>query len=136
MKNFFSGLRIFSIICLFLGFCASKISAIPLYNRYDPYPIYNVFGSDKYYAPRDKSQFIVQLSPFYQTSSGARDYDGGKVPEGDMLGRWNMFGLFYGYTYQRDALPILSPPAYTYFPKEIPASPASRIALTANFAGT
>ncbi len=70
--------------------------ATPLNNVFDTHPIYTVFGADKYYKERDKGEIRIQLSPFYQQTSTSRDKDGIKVANGDRLGLWNMFGIFYG----------------------------------------
>ncbi len=84
------------ILFLFSTFFISTITSTPIYNRYEQFAIYNVFGTDKFYERRDKFEMAIQLSPFYQHASGARDEDGKKVPEGDMFGQWSMFGLFHG----------------------------------------
>lgn len=105
MKYFFSILKIYILSILFLIFCVPKISSTPINNRYDPFAIYSVYGTDKFYSPRSGLEFLCQLSPFYQTASGARDKDGKKVAEGDIFrreadgggaiyGGWNMYGLY------------------------------------------
>ncbi len=68
----------------------------PLNNVFDTQPLYNVFGLDKFYKERDKGEIRLHISPFYQSGSTARNDDGIKVPAGDRLGKWNMFGIFFG----------------------------------------
>jgi len=60
---------------------------------------HSFLGTDKYYTKKDSFSFNIALSPFYQHSSGARDENGLKVHEGDMYGKWNMLGLFFGHKY-------------------------------------
>ncbi|MCF7799471.1 hypothetical protein K9L05_03350 [Candidatus Babeliales bacterium] len=88
----------FFLVFIFLFFINS-INSTPINNRYDPVSIYNIFGTDKYYYYHKNNKcFRVKLdiTPFYQHSGGARDKDGVKVPEGDMLGRWNMLATLFG----------------------------------------
>jgi hypothetical protein len=85
-------------VCLFLFLFISQdlLSTPPINNPYDPVQFHSVFGSDKYYAKKDTFSLNIVLSPFYQHASGARDSRGGKTSEGDVYGRWNMLGMFFG----------------------------------------
>ncbi len=77
--------------------------ATPQYNIYDPAVIHTVYGTDKYYKAREKSELAVHIVPFYQHTStasqqlGANQSNGSsvKVPLGNRLGRWNMAALYY-----------------------------------------
>lgn len=89
--------KIFFMSLIFTVFLTKqKVIPTPINNQYDPVVVHTIFGTDKFYSKKNKFNMSLHLSPFYQHSSGARDSKGKKVPEGDMLGRWNMFGLFYG----------------------------------------
>ncbi|MFA5074598.1 MAG: hypothetical protein WC436_00680 [Candidatus Babeliales bacterium] len=88
----------FFLLFIFLSFINS-ISPTPLNNRYDPVSFYNVFGTDKYYYYHKNNKCFrvkLDLTPFYQHSSGARNKDGNKVPAGDIFGRWNMLATLFG----------------------------------------
>lgn len=88
-----------NLLLLLLLLMDSVIYSIPMYNQYDPFAYHTIKGIDHTYKRKQKNRNQVRfdLSPFYQYACGARNKDGLKVPEGDMFGRWNMFGLFYGY---------------------------------------
>lgn len=84
-------------ILLFLLLIPSILFSVPMYNQYDPFAYHTIHGINKGYRKQDsKFQANLQLSPFYQHAAYARDKEGLRVPEGDIFGRWNMFGLFYG----------------------------------------
>jgi hypothetical protein len=89
------GLKSFFVLFLINFFITSNLFSTPISNRYDPNAFHTVFGSDKFYTKKE-SWLSLSLSPFYQHASGAKNKDGKKVPEGDILGRWNMLGLFFG----------------------------------------
>ncbi|MBD3273185.1 hypothetical protein GF385_02425 [Candidatus Dependentiae bacterium] len=84
---------------LFLCLVPSIVLSVQMYNQYDPMVYHTIYGVNKTYK-KQKSKFQVNLnlSPFYQHASGAKDGNGDKVPEGDIFGWWNLFGLFYGVT--------------------------------------
>jgi hypothetical protein len=64
---------------------------------FDTTPIYGVNGVNRYpLEGNGKTLVNVSISPFFQHSTGARNKDGIKVPEGDRLGTWSMIGLFWG----------------------------------------
>lgn len=70
--------------------------AVPLYNIQDTQPFHTVKGSDKYYSARESSCIQLHLSPYHQHAKSGRNAMGGKVPIGDIYGKWNMFGVFFG----------------------------------------
>src|SRR5437868_4520221 len=84
------------VITFFYGIFTQQCYGTPLNNVYDTQPIYSVFGADKFYKRRECGQVRFVISPLYQQTSTARDNKGTKVPAGDRLGKWNMFGLFFG----------------------------------------
>ncbi len=87
------------LFLLFLYFIPSSILSTLMYNQYDPMAYHTIYGINKTYKKQDsKFQASINLSPFYQHASYAKDGDGNRVPEGDMSGWWNLFGLFYGVT--------------------------------------
>lgn len=69
--------------------------ATPINNYYEPVMIHTVFGTDKYYTDRPQIQFNFTLSPYYLHSASTKDGLRKKVPAGERLGQWNMFGVFY-----------------------------------------
>lgn len=75
---------------------ARGLLAVPINNYHDTMMIYNVLGTDKYFAKKNKGEVRLYLSPFYQHAGSARDKHGTKVPIGDRLGKWNMSGLAFG----------------------------------------
>lgn len=74
----------------------NQVLSTPLNNVFDTQPIYTVYGVDHFYNKKNKNKIRFYISPFYQQTSTARDNNGTKVPAGDRLGKWNMFGVFYG----------------------------------------
>jgi hypothetical protein len=103
MKRF-ALIKIISITILFSIFLVDTTLPTPWNNQYDPVAFHTAFGSNKFYSRKDKFAVSLNLSPFYQHASGSRNSKGRKVPEGDMFGRWNMFGLFYGG--ENEGMPI------------------------------
>ena len=75
---------------------AGSLLATPLNNVFDTQPIYTPFGHDAFFVEKEKGEIRFHISPFYQQTSTARDGDGKKVPGGDRLDKWNMFGVFFG----------------------------------------
>lgn len=85
------------LFLLFLCFAPTSVFSTLMYNQYDPMAYHTIYGINKTYKKQDsKFQASINLSPFYQHASYAKDGDGNKVPEGDIFGWWNLFGLFYG----------------------------------------
>ena len=76
--------------------------SLPMLNVQDPAIIHTLMGTDKYYKERKNGELNLHLSPFYQHTASASQAGSGnktgarnKVAIGNMLGRWNMFALFY-----------------------------------------
>lgn len=79
-------------LTLFVFTCQS----VPLYNIQDTQPFHTVKGTDKYYSARNASAIQLQLSPYYQHAKSGRNGMGTKVAAGDIYGKWNMLGVFFG----------------------------------------
>jgi len=62
---------------------------------HDPAIIHDIFGTSPFCHQEDKF-FSVDILPYYQHASGAKNESGVKVPAGDRTGRWNMLGLLHG----------------------------------------
>lgn len=84
------------IATFFFGVFTHSCYGTPLNNVYDTQPIYSVFGADKFFKRKTCSEVRFIISPLYQQTSTVRNNAGTKVPAGDRLGRWNLFGLFFG----------------------------------------
>ncbi|MBX9830731.1 hypothetical protein K2X40_02155 [Candidatus Babeliales bacterium] len=76
--------------------------SLPMLNVQDPAIIHTIMGTDKYYKERKNGELNLHISPFYQHTASASQAGSGnktgnrnKVATGNMLGRWNMFALFY-----------------------------------------
>ncbi len=103
--------RFFTVILLLL---TVSLGATPQYNIYDPAIVHTVYGTDKFYKEREKSEFTLHISPFYQHTTTASQQLGenqqngvsNKVPIGNRLGRWNMVALYYN---PADTIPTNSP---------------------------
>lgn len=86
------------LLCLGLFFF-SLLSPGPANSFAEPFVLYSIRGTDKYYTkPTPQLIFSAQATPYYHHTRKARNKQGRKVPLGDRLGTWNMFGLFYGVT--------------------------------------
>ncbi len=84
-------------LSLSLSLVYEALYAIPINNIYEVQSLYTVRGIDKYYHKVGPCAKIwANISPYYQHTKSARDDCGKKVPAGDIYGKWNMFGLFYG----------------------------------------
>lgn len=94
MKRSFLSKTIYQIT-LFLSFSFSLILSIPQNNPYDPEVMYTIFGTDKFYTKKTGAGLSLNLTPFYLHSSGARNKDGKKVPEGDIYGKWKMIPTLF-----------------------------------------
>jgi len=84
------------VFVLSVSISLDDLFGIATNNPYDTQPMYTYLGMDKYYKKRKGWHFGLHISPFYQHANTARDYCGTKVPGGDRLGKWNMFGVFFG----------------------------------------
>jgi len=95
LSKLFSKILFVSILIVFLP---TFIFSTLMYNQYDPFAYHTVQGTNKYYKKIESGSIEAGLyiSPFYQTTAYARSKDGERVPEGDMFGWWNMYGIFYG----------------------------------------
>jgi hypothetical protein len=73
--------------------------ATPMLSQQDPAIIHTIYGTDKFYTYRKKGQLSLHISPYFQHTSNAsrgnREEGVKKVPIGNMLGRWNMLGIFF-----------------------------------------
>ncbi len=87
--------RIFSVS---IGFMAAAFNcfSLPQYNIQDTQPFYTVMGSDKYYSSLDSNTIQINFSPYHQHAKSGREASGKKVAIGDIYGKWNMFGVFFG----------------------------------------
>lgn len=70
--------------------------SLPQYNIQDTQPFYTVKGTDKYYSSLESSCIQLHLSPYHQHAKSGRNAMGTKVAVGDIYGKWNMFGVFFG----------------------------------------
>lgn len=88
--------RLVILFCFSL-FLITTINSVPMYNQYDPFAYHKISGMNKSYKKiSGKTQFALNVSPFYQNAAYARDNTNSRVPEGEIFGWWNLFGLFYG----------------------------------------
>ncbi len=78
-----------------------SLFSTPMNNVQDQAPIHTVYGSDKYFTKRKKSELGFHISPFFQHTASASQSCKGKVPAGNIHGQWNMFGLFFNKTQAR-----------------------------------
>jgi len=85
------------ITALFSVFAAitTNVAATPINNFYEPVTIHTPMGSDKFFTPRKMCEVNFSLSPYYLHSATAKNGLRKKVPGGERLGLWNMFGVFY-----------------------------------------
>jgi hypothetical protein len=71
----------------------------PMLSQQDPAIIHTIYGTDKFYTHRKRGQLSLHISPYFQHTSNAsrgnREEGVKKVPVGNMLGRWNMLGIFF-----------------------------------------
>lgn len=116
--------RALLVVIFFYGVFGQNCYGTPLNNVFDTQPIYSVFGADKFYKKRDKGEMRFIISPLYQQTSTVRDSKGNKVPAGNRLGKWNMFGVFFG----QDGAPITKPITKNNYPNYVAARDA--VALT------
>lgn len=111
VKRFLHMLGMLSILWLSTN---DVLKAVPQYNLYDPAIMHTTAGLNKFYKHREKAEFSLTLSPFYQHTSSASQQLGinqqngtsNKVPLGNRLGRWNMAALYFN---PADAIPSNSP---------------------------
>lgn len=100
-------LRIAFVVCLI-------ILHLPVYStsslaKNDPYPVFSSLDphtflymheklkiKDPDFAQRKRDNVGISLSPFGQNADRGRDFDGVRVPLGDVMGRWSMIPLLYG----------------------------------------
>ncbi|KKP22472.1 MAG: hypothetical protein SZ59_C0006G0013 [candidate division TM6 bacterium GW2011_GWF2_28_16] len=104
--NFFQAFYkriLFLINLIFILLINLNLYSVPMYNQYDPFVMHTIRGIDRFkHKMDDKFNVSLNLTPFYQHAAysrgpnGANDADGSKTPTGDIFGRWNIFGLFYG----------------------------------------
>lgn len=87
----------------------------PVYIFADPAAIFSdpgmthvVFGIDRFPTEKENWKFDLSFSPFYQHSTGARDKNGNKVPEGDRLGLWQTLPILVS-TASTNAAPVCKP---------------------------
>lgn len=109
LSKLFSKILFVSILIVFLP---TFIFSTLMYNQYDPFAYHTIKGTNKYYTKIDSGSLEAGLyiSPFYQTTSYARSKEGARVPEGDMFGWWNMYGIFYGRASNSGATSINAAP--------------------------
>lgn len=80
---------------LFTVSIVNQLNARPILNQQDPIIFHSIRGSDKYYDSTNKTGVSFQISPFYTHTHSANDYQTGtKTSDGNVLGQWNMAGLF------------------------------------------
>lgn len=96
MTNIRSG-RVAAYLAFILGVVNVTLNAIPMNSLYEIQAFYTVRGTDKYYYKMGEcARISTSITPYYQHTRSARDECGKKVKAGDIFGKWNMFGLFYG----------------------------------------
>ena len=100
-------LRVILLSCSLLLYLPLKATSSLAKN--DPYPLYTTLDphtflytheklkvKDPDFAARKRDNVGVYLSPFGQNADCGRDFNGLKVPLGDVMGRWSMIPLLYG----------------------------------------
>jgi hypothetical protein len=93
--------RIYALLA-FITLAITTCFGTPLNNVFDTQPIYTPLGVDKYYKEKHKGEVRWYISPIYQHASSVRNGCGKKAKAGDRLGKWNIFGAFFG----QDARPV------------------------------
>lgn len=88
--------RRITLCAILITFTAARLAATPMNNITDTEIFHTIQGTDKFYTKRQKGEFNLHLSPFYQHAGRARNSTGRVVPTGERLGQWNMSGLFFG----------------------------------------
>jgi len=103
MKNFSNKKNIILFLAVLISFLTIKVAkATPPTTLYhDPAIFHDIYGHIPYInhdkTEGKKRQFCsLDLEPFYEHASGAKNSNGHKVPCGDINGRWNMIGLLQG----------------------------------------
>ncbi len=117
ISNYFTRINrlVISLALISLVFVLQqRIFAIPINNYQDPVPFHTVMGSDKYYTPVEKAAFSLHLSPFYQHTHASSNPDGTKTSDGNVIGQWNMAGIFLNDANVRtpQAITALNSPSY------------------------
>ena len=84
------------LYCLFFLFFSQTVFANPPALYFDPGAIHETCGVNRLPVAEEEWKFDLNISPFYQHASGARDPYGKKVPLGDRLGKWGMLPLLWG----------------------------------------
>jgi hypothetical protein len=85
-----------SFFCLLVTVLVfNKCFGTPQLNQQDPFVIYSVKCSDKFYEKRDKFKVNFGFAPFYQQTHYARNGYGKKVPLDAMNGQLNMLAPFF-----------------------------------------
>jgi|GEM_PF-1414357 hypothetical protein len=87
-------IMLFNIFALALISIATKCSAEASAMFFDPAPMHDVLGVNRFPIYKNDKWFLdLHITPFFQHSSGARDKNGNKVAEGDRLGMWSITNM-------------------------------------------
>lgn len=117
------------LLCCVVMATTQLTLATPSNNPYEPVMIHTVMGTDKFYTKKSQNEFKFTLSPYYLHTATAKNGSRKKVPAGERLGPWNMFGVFYGI--DKFEPTALTPKPVTAIYDKIKLTGAS--ALSANF---
>lgn len=82
-------------LAIFFSLLFIELRSTPLNNIQDPAIMHTIYGTDKFYPAYKKSTLSLHFTPFFQHTGSASKAEGGKVPAGNIYGRWNMYALFY-----------------------------------------
>jgi len=85
-----------AIFLFFVVACISYCQSTPMNNLWDPQIIHTVYGTDKFYKEKARSGLSIHISPFFQHTATAKNGEEIKVPAGNRLGAWNMYGIYFG----------------------------------------
>ncbi len=120
-RSYCSKIFVYLFALLVIG---TQVTCGPVALFSDPAMTHNIWGSNPPAVRKDKITSNLYITPFYQTahdSTGARNKFGSRVPTGDRLGRWNMFGLFFNAA---EGAPLSKPFNATNYPTLFAANTA------------
>lgn len=101
MNKFFRCVTLFSLVLT-----TATITPTPINNVYESAPIYTPMGNDTFYTKRSMLEASVSISPYYLHAASTKNGSHKKVPSGERLGAWNMFGIFYDFDTMTQGLAV------------------------------
>lgn len=114
--------RLLKIILCAFALCAnnSRMQAMTMYSRQDPYPVYSTLDPQTFIDRRYREQLLqndyaqlscdrahIAITPFGQNANEGKNLCGQRVELGDLNGRWFMPGLLYGPVPEGKTLPAI-----------------------------